>query len=132
MKTMVRALACSALIASLSACVVNQPPPPRQVVVPAPAPVLRPNPREVALERFGQVNSRIDNLGRRIDWHVNGGYSHLPRATHCTIVLTSYARKRAIWPHSTAAACPMKSSACSITNWTGRRAQSANDAIAYA
>jgi hypothetical protein len=79
MKTMVRALACSALIASLSACVVNQPPPPRQVVVPAPAPVVRPNPREVALERFGQVNSRIDNLGRRIDWHVNGGYYPPPQ-----------------------------------------------------
>ena len=81
MKTMIRTLACSALIASLSACVVNQPPPPRQVVVPvpAPAPVLRPNPRDVAFERFGQVNSRIDNLGRRIDRHVNEGYYPPPQ-----------------------------------------------------
>ncbi len=73
MKGTIRALACSALIASLGACVVNQPP--RQVVVP----VQRPNPHDIARERFSQVNGRIDNLGRRIDSHVNGGYYPPPQ-----------------------------------------------------
>ncbi|NRO98148.1 hypothetical protein GWC77_19665 [Paraburkholderia sp. NMBU_R16] len=69
MKKTICALASGVLLASLGACVVN-PPPPRQVVAPAP----RPNPYDVARERFGQINGRIDNLGRRIDWHVNAGY----------------------------------------------------------
>jgi hypothetical protein len=77
MKRTIRALACSALIASLGACVVNQPP--RQMIAPVPVPAPRPNPRDVARERFNQVNGRIDNLGRRVDGHVNAGYYPPPQ-----------------------------------------------------
>lgn len=73
MNNMIRALACSALIVSLGACVVA--PPPRASV----APVVRPNPGELALQRYGQINERLDNLGRRIDWRVNNGYYPPPQ-----------------------------------------------------
>lgn len=70
----IRALACAALISSLAACVVT--PPPQRVSAPPPP---RPNPREAALQRFDQIGDRIDNLSRRIDWHVNQGYYPPPQ-----------------------------------------------------
>ena len=73
MKKTIRALACSALIASLGACVVNEPP--RQAVAPVP----RQNPHDIARERLNQVNGRIDNLGRRVDSRVNAGYYPPPQ-----------------------------------------------------
>jgi len=77
----IRALVCCALISALAACVaprpprrhVPPPPPPPPVVTPAP-PVVRPNPHEAEMARFGQVDERIDNLNRRIDERVSQGY----------------------------------------------------------
>jgi hypothetical protein len=63
MQRTIRALACTSLIASLAACVIT---PPR-------ASVPRPNPHELATQRYGQINVRIDNLSRRIDGHVVAG-----------------------------------------------------------
>lgn len=85
MKSMIRVLACSALVVSLGACVVA-------------TPTARPNPRELALQRYGQINERLDNLGRRIDWHVNNGYYPPPQgnALHRRLdVLRSEARDMA-------------------------------------
>lgn len=83
----IRALACCALIALLAACAAPRPPrrhpppppppssPPPAVVTPVPTPpVVRPNPHEADMARFGQVDGRIDNLNRRIDERVNQGY----------------------------------------------------------
>jgi hypothetical protein len=58
-----RALAACALLSSLAAC----------VVTPAPQPAPRPNPQQIADKRLYQVEGRIDNLGHRIDRHVNEG-----------------------------------------------------------
>jgi hypothetical protein len=68
----IRALACAALISTLAACVVTPPPG-------ASAPPPPPHPHEVALQRFGQVNGRIDNLSRSVDWHVSRGYYPPPQ-----------------------------------------------------
>jgi hypothetical protein len=64
MPRLLRALACCALVCSLAACVVT----PRQTAQP------RPNGHEVAVQRFDQVNERIDNLSHRVDVRVNQGY----------------------------------------------------------
>jgi curli biogenesis system outer membrane secretion channel CsgG len=64
----IRAIAACALLTSLAACVVQQP---------APAP--RPNPQQIADQRLHQVDGRIDNLGRRIDNHVNQGFYPPPQ-----------------------------------------------------
>ena len=74
MKKLVRALACCALISSLAACVVT--PPPRSST-PAPA---RPSARELGIQRYRQVNERIDYLNRRIDARVNSGVYPPPDA----------------------------------------------------
>jgi hypothetical protein len=71
MSRIARALAASALVSTLAACVVNQPPPP-----PRPA---GPTPHDIAVERLHQVDGRIDNLSRRIDAHVNQGYYPPPQ-----------------------------------------------------
>lgn len=68
MQRWIRAAAGCALISSLAACVVTE------TTRTAPPPPPRPNPHELALERYGQVNARIDNLGHRIDNRVNQGY----------------------------------------------------------
>jgi hypothetical protein len=61
----IRAIAACVLLTSLAACVVTPPP--------APAP--RPTAQQLADKRLHQVEGRIDNLGHRIDNHVNqGGY----------------------------------------------------------
>ena len=78
MPSIIRALACTALISSLAACVVA-PPPPRTSAPPPPPP--RMNPHEVADQRFGQINERLDNLSRRIDWRVNQGYYPPPQGS---------------------------------------------------
>jgi hypothetical protein len=70
MTRFIRALACGALVSSLAACVVQQQ---------QPAPPPPPNPHEVAVQRFNQVNGRIDNLSRRIDNHVNQGFYPPPQ-----------------------------------------------------
>lgn len=89
----IRALVCCALISALAACVAPRPPrrhappppPPPPVTAPpattapppaaAPTPpVVRPNPHEAEMARFGQVDERIDNLNRRIDERVSQGY----------------------------------------------------------
>jgi hypothetical protein len=70
MTRFVRAVAGAALVSSLAACVVQQP---------QPAPPPPPNPHEAALQRFNQVNGRIDNLSRRIDNHVNQGFYPPPQ-----------------------------------------------------
>jgi hypothetical protein len=69
MSRIARALAASALISTLAACVVNQPPPPPP----------GPTPHQLAVERLHQVDGRIDNLGHRIDAHVNQGYYPPPQ-----------------------------------------------------
>ncbi|MCX4164691.1 MULTISPECIES: hypothetical protein [Paraburkholderia] len=69
MQRFIRALAGVALVSSLAACVVA---PPETVHT-------GPTPREVAIQRFDQVNGRIDNLGRRIDNRVNQGYYPPPQ-----------------------------------------------------
>jgi hypothetical protein len=66
MQRIVRALGCCALVSSLAACVVE----PQQAAAPRPGP----NPHEVAMQRFGQVEGRIDNMSRHIDARVNQGY----------------------------------------------------------
>jgi hypothetical protein len=66
MQRIVRALACCALVSSLAACVVE----PQQAAAPRPGP----NPHEVAVQRFEQVEGRINNEGRHIDARVNQGY----------------------------------------------------------
>ena len=71
MSRIARALAASALVSTLAACVVNQPPPP-----PRPA---GPTPHEIEVGRLHQVDGRIENLGRRIDMHVNQGYYPPPQ-----------------------------------------------------
>jgi hypothetical protein len=58
-----RAIAASALLISLVAC----------VMTPQPAPAPRPGPQQIADQRLHQVDGRIDNLGRRIDKRVNQG-----------------------------------------------------------
>jgi hypothetical protein len=70
MSRIARTLAATALLSTLGACVVNQAPPPRQA---------GPGPREMAVERLHQVDGRIENLGRRIDMHVNQGYYPPPQ-----------------------------------------------------
>jgi Helix-turn-helix domain len=97
MQRTVHVLACSALIALLTACVFTprprtsaapshtsatpprprpqlqpqpQPPQPQQ---PQPQPQPQPNPNEAAIERYGQVNERIDHLNQRVDGHVSAG-----------------------------------------------------------
>ena len=69
MPRIIRAVAACALLSSLAAC----------VVAPQPAPAPRPNPQQIAYERLHQVDGRIDNLGRRIDAHVNQGYYPPPQ-----------------------------------------------------
>jgi hypothetical protein len=69
MSRIARALAASALVSTLAACVVNQPPPPPP----------GPTPHQIAVERLHQVDGRIDNLGHRIDAHVNQGYYPPPQ-----------------------------------------------------
>ncbi|MEM5317075.1 hypothetical protein [Paraburkholderia sp. JHI869] len=69
-----RFIAAGALISTLAACVVNQPAPRT-----APPPPPGPNPHEVAVDRLHQVDSRIDNLGHRIDMRVNQGYYPPPQ-----------------------------------------------------
>ena len=64
MHRIVRAIAASALLSSLAAC----------VVAPQPQPAPRPNPQQIADQRLRQVDGRIDNLSRRIDNRVNQGY----------------------------------------------------------
>jgi hypothetical protein len=70
MQRLIRAVAGCALVASLAACVVQQP----QVAAPP-----GPNPHEVAMRRLGEVNGRIDNLSRLIDVRVNQGYYPPPQ-----------------------------------------------------
>lgn len=70
MTRIARALAASALVSTLAACVVT--PPPQQ----HPA---GPTPREIAAERLHQVDGRIDNLGHRIDMRVSQGYYPPPQ-----------------------------------------------------
>jgi hypothetical protein len=69
MSRFVRTLAAAALVSTLAACVVNQPPP---------RPV-GPTPHEMGVERLHQVDGRIDNLGHRLDMRVNQGYYPLPQ-----------------------------------------------------
>ncbi|HLX01390.1 MAG TPA: hypothetical protein VKS80_04650 [Trinickia sp.] len=71
MQRLIRAAAGCALVASLAACVVQQP----QVAAPPPGP----NPHEVAMRRLGEVNGRIENLSRLIDTRVNQGYYPPPQ-----------------------------------------------------
>jgi hypothetical protein len=66
----IRYAAAGALVSTLAACVVNQPPPPRPA---------GPNPHEEAVERLHQVDGRIDNLSHRIDARVNQGYYPPPQ-----------------------------------------------------
>ncbi|OJA88554.1 hypothetical protein [Burkholderia ubonensis] len=77
MQRLIRAAVCCALVSSLAACIVQPqqrrpapPPPPR----PAPQVVPQPSPQVVGFERAQQIQGRIDNLHRRIDSRVNGGY----------------------------------------------------------
>ncbi|WP_144111424.1 hypothetical protein [Paraburkholderia sp. BCC1886] len=63
------ALAACALLGSLAAC----------VVAPPPAAAPRPNPQQIADQRLHQVDGRLDNLGHRIDNHVNQGYYPPPQ-----------------------------------------------------
>jgi hypothetical protein len=92
MQRFIRALGSAALISTLAACVVAPPqtrvtvPAPVVVTAPAPGPVVVVPPRPVvvvpapiprddaAIERFAQINVRIDNLNRDIERHVNAGY----------------------------------------------------------
>ncbi|WP_322010884.1 hypothetical protein [Paraburkholderia sp. J12] len=69
MSRIARTLAASALVSTLAACVVNQPPPPPP----------GPTPHQIAVERLHQVDGRIDNLSHRIDVHVNQGYYPPPQ-----------------------------------------------------
>ncbi|QYD69160.1 hypothetical protein KZJ38_01850 [Paraburkholderia edwinii] len=64
MQRLIRALGCCALVSSLAACVVEPPQAARPV----------PNPHEVAVQRFDQVDGRINNMSRHIDVRVNQGY----------------------------------------------------------
>ena len=64
MQRLIRALGCCVLVSSLAACVVEQTQDARPV----------PNPHEVAVQRFGQVEGRINNMSRHIDARVNQGY----------------------------------------------------------
>ena len=64
-----RALAACTLLGSLAAC----------VVAPPPAATPRPSPQQIADQRLHQVDGRLDNLGRRIDTHVNQGYYPPPQ-----------------------------------------------------
>jgi hypothetical protein len=70
MPRLIRALACCALVCSLAACVVTPAP---QTAQP------RPDAHEMALQRFEQVNGRIDNLSHRIDVRVDQGYYPPPQ-----------------------------------------------------
>ncbi|HKT65249.1 hypothetical protein [Burkholderia sp. 22313] len=70
MQRLIRAAACCVLVSSLAACVVQPQRPARQ----APPPPPRPNPQVVANDRLQEVQGRIDNLHRRVDARVNGGY----------------------------------------------------------
>ncbi|HDR9153267.1 TPA: hypothetical protein QDA88_005688 [Burkholderia vietnamiensis] len=71
MQRLIRAAACCVLVSALAACVVQ---PQRSVRQVPPPPPPRPNPQVVANERMQEVQGRIDNLHRRIDARVNGGY----------------------------------------------------------
>lgn len=64
MSRIFRALAASALLSTLAACVVTAPEPARSA---------GPTPHEIAVQRLRQVDGRADNLGRRIDLHVSRG-----------------------------------------------------------
>ena len=66
----IRYAAAGALVSTLAACVVNEQPAQRPA---------GPNPHEVAVDRLHQVDGRIDNLGHRIDAHVNQGYYPPPQ-----------------------------------------------------
>lgn len=88
MQRLIRAAVCCALVSSLAACIVQPQqrrpaPPPRpapQVNPPVtPQPIPQPSPPPVGYERMQQIQNRIDNLGRRIDSRVNGGYYPPPQ-----------------------------------------------------
>jgi hypothetical protein len=72
-----RAILGLALAASLSACVV-EPARPVAVVRPAPPPP-QVDRHEVAVQRFDQIGSRVSDLARRVDQHVNQGYYPPPQ-----------------------------------------------------
>ncbi|RQR60882.1 hypothetical protein DIE07_11060 [Burkholderia sp. Bp9002] len=89
MQRLIRAAVCCALVSSLAACIVQpqqrrpapQPRPAPQVNPPV-APPVSPPPapaQVVGYERMQQIQNRIDNLGRRIDARVNGGYYPPPQ-----------------------------------------------------
>ncbi|PCE31123.1 hypothetical protein [Burkholderia ubonensis] len=84
MQRLIRAAVCCALVSSLAACIVEPQqrrpaPPPRPVPQVSPPVSPQPNPQVVAYERMQQIQNRIDNLGRRIDSRVNGGYYPPPQ-----------------------------------------------------
>ncbi|MEX3964376.1 hypothetical protein AB4Y42_19535 [Paraburkholderia sp. EG286B] len=70
-------IAAGALVSTLAACVVNQQPAHHPAAPPPPGP----NPHEVAVDRLHQVDSRIDNLGHRIDMRVSQGYYPPPQGS---------------------------------------------------
>ncbi|RQS73486.1 hypothetical protein DID96_08195 [Burkholderia sp. Bp8963] len=72
MQRLIRAAVCCALVSSLAACIVAPPQQARPAPRPAPAPQV--NPQVVGYERMQQIQGRIDNLHRRVDARVNGGY----------------------------------------------------------
>ncbi|MGZ2743248.1 hypothetical protein [Burkholderia stagnalis] len=85
MQRLIRAAVCCALVSSLAACIV-QPQQRRPAPQPRPAPQVNPPvspppapPQVVGYERMQQIQNRIDNLGRRIDARVNGGYYPPPQ-----------------------------------------------------
>jgi hypothetical protein len=67
MQRLIRAAAGCALLASLAACIVQQPQ------------AASPFPHEAAMRRLGEVNSRIDHLSHLVDVHVNQGYYPPPQ-----------------------------------------------------
>jgi hypothetical protein len=73
MQRLIHAFAYTALISSLTACVVT--PPPRASAPASP----RAGAREVAADRWRQINERIDNLGHRVDTRVNAGFYPPPQ-----------------------------------------------------
>jgi hypothetical protein len=66
MQRIVRALGCCVLVSSLAACVVESP----QAVAPPAAP----NPHEIAVHRYAQVEGRLNDMSHHIDQHVDRGY----------------------------------------------------------
>ncbi|MFC5429167.1 hypothetical protein ACFPTO_10210 [Paraburkholderia denitrificans] len=69
MSRIARALAASALVSTLAACVITGP---QQ----RPA---GPTPHALSVDRLHRVEGRIDNLGRRLDTRVNEGYYAQPQ-----------------------------------------------------